>query len=52
MPDWIVTVAAVILGVAIIRAMMAWINRTPPPPWRDPKLSEREKDEAWTDWQW
>lgn len=52
MPEWIPVAIALVVGAMILRLMLALIDREPPPRYRDPNLSERERDEDFWDRQW
>lgn len=52
MPDWISTVAPWGISALIFAILIIWINRSPPPAYRDPGLSESERNEDFWDKQW
>lgn len=52
MPDWLITIAVVIVSAGLFALLIIDTTRAKPPRYRDPNLTERERNEDFWDRQW
>lgn len=52
MPDWLIAAAVVIVSAGLFALLVIETTRAKPPRYRDPSLSEEERNEDFWDRQW